>query len=566
MDLEKLGSYRIIGTLGVGAMGVVYKAVHEQTGKLAALKVISSETAQRGGKAFERFKREAEILQQLRHSNIVRILAVGKSKGSPYIAMELIEGATLEEVLKKRGELPWKEVVALGKQICDALHYAHEHGVVHRDLKPSNLMVTRDDRIKLTDFGIAKDLDATALTATGRTMGTAAYMAPEQIRGTPDVSHKTDLYSLGIVLYQMLTGSLPFEGNSHIVLMHAHINAPIPRASDKLAEIPRALDDLIVKLMAKDHSDRPWDAAAVGEVLNEILEKASKGQTVPMVWPSEGADPLAPTIGTGPIRTSSGSSASGAVVTPKKKPKKRRSAPVDNRTASERWRARLGTAGLVAIAASIALLIYFFGFKKPSQESLFQSAEKLMASPDREDWEYARKYYLDPLDQNYPDHPYQDQTREWRDKLLLRLAEARFSNMERFKNPATETERRIMVCKTEVEVAQKRHDDVKAVELWNAFIADLKPEVSEDDRQWFLFAKTQSDALEEVIKSRTSQVRSLAEKAYIAVARGDLEEARILVETIRRDYGMYPEVQHINLPNLPPPPTEPESTPENPAP
>ena len=155
--------------------------------------------------------------------------------------MEFVPGVTLEKTLQDRERLPWREVVELGIQICDALHYAHERGVVHRDLKPSNLMVTNDGKIKLTDFGIAKDLDKTALTATGRTLGTAAYMAPEQIRGTPAVSHKTDLYALGIVLYQMLVGKPAFEGSSPVVLMHCHLNEAPPRPSSKIAEIPKAL-------------------------------------------------------------------------------------------------------------------------------------------------------------------------------------------------------------------------------------------------------------------------------------------------------------------------------------
>ncbi len=172
--------------------------------------------------------------------------------------------------------------------MCDALHYAHEHGVVHRDLKPSNLMVTADGKIKLTDFGIAKDLDATALTATGRTLGTAAYMSPEQIRGTPAVSHKTDLYALGVVLYQMLVGKPPFEGTTPVVLMHCHLNEPPPRPSAKLAEIPKKLDELIVTLMAKSPADRPWDAAAVAAKLTELRDKADRGAPVAMVWPSSG--------------------------------------------------------------------------------------------------------------------------------------------------------------------------------------------------------------------------------------------------------------------------------------
>src|SRR4051794_34396716 len=272
---EKLGTFRIEAILGTGAMGVVYRATSETTGKPAAVKVVSGEITQRS-KTYERFRREADILQQFRHPHIVRFLAVGRYKGTSYFAMEYVPGETLEQMLRRRGPLPWNEVSDLGIQICEALHYAHEHGVVHRDLKPSNLMVSEKGQVKLTDFGIAKDLDATALTATGRTLGTAAYMAPEQIRGTPEVSHKTDLYALGVVLYQMLTGRPAYEGTSAVVLMHCHMNEPVPRPSARVAEIPVALDKLVVQLMAKDPTERPWDAAAVSVALAEIRDKASR--------------------------------------------------------------------------------------------------------------------------------------------------------------------------------------------------------------------------------------------------------------------------------------------------
>ena len=215
---------------------------------------------------------------------------MGRFRGTSYIAMEYVQGDTLEKIIQERGHLPWREVVDLAIQMCAALHYAHEHGIVHRDLKPSNLMVTTDGKIKLTDFGIAKDLDATALTATGRTLGTAAYMSPEQIRGTPAVSHKTDLYALGILLYQMLVGKAPFEGNTPVVLMHCHLNEPPPRPSAKITEIPKKLDELIVNLMAKSPTDRPWDAAAVGVTLTELRDKAERGDPIAMVWPSTGRD------------------------------------------------------------------------------------------------------------------------------------------------------------------------------------------------------------------------------------------------------------------------------------
>src|SRR5262249_14774935 len=151
---ERLGSFRIEAVLGTGAVGVVYRGTNETTGRLAAIKVISSEIAKHG-KTYERFSREAKILQHFRHPNIVRFLGLGRYQGTAYFAMEYIAGETLEQLLTRRGQIPWHEVVDLGIQICESLHYAHEHGVVHRDLKPSNLMVNEAGQIKLTDFGIA---------------------------------------------------------------------------------------------------------------------------------------------------------------------------------------------------------------------------------------------------------------------------------------------------------------------------------------------------------------------------------------------------------------------------
>ncbi len=290
---QQLGSFKIDGQVGAGAMGVVYRATHQRTGKTAAVKVITNEQQGTKASATDRFEREAEILQQFRHPGIVRFLAVGRYRGTSYFAMEYVQGVTLEDILEKREFLPWKEVVDLGAQLCDALQYAHQRGVVHRDLKPSNIMVTEDGQVKLTDFGIAKDLDATALTATGRTLGTAAYMAPEQIRGTPEVSHKTDLYALGCLLYQMLTGQPPFKGQAIAVLMNCHLNQDPPRPSGKMPDVPRALDDLVLKLMAKSPSDRPWDAEAVGVILQELQGKIERGEKVKMVF-STGEKPPAP--------------------------------------------------------------------------------------------------------------------------------------------------------------------------------------------------------------------------------------------------------------------------------
>jgi serine/threonine protein kinase len=270
---EKLGSFRIESVLGSGAGAVVYRSTNEKNGRAAAVKVLSADYSH-GGNIRDRFEREAEILQQLRHPNIPRFLAVGRFSGTTYLAMEYIAGETWERVLRDHGHFRWYDAVKLAIQLCDALHYVHSHGVVHRALNPSNLMVSADGQVKLIDFGSAKDLDATALTGGGLRSQITAYTSPEQIRGSPAISHKTDLYAFGCVLYEMLTGEPPFADSTEEGLVQRHLAGVPPMPSAKVDEIPSPLDKLILKLMAKAPQDRPRDAAAVGMVLARVLRKA----------------------------------------------------------------------------------------------------------------------------------------------------------------------------------------------------------------------------------------------------------------------------------------------------
>jgi serine/threonine-protein kinase len=532
---EKLGSFRIDGTLGVGAMGVVYRATHETTGKAAAVKVVNKEIAQRG-KTYERFQREAEILQQFRHPNIVRFLAVGRYQGTSYIAMEFVPGKTLEQVLEARGALPWKEVVDLGVQICEALQYAHDHGVVHRDLKPSNLMITEDGRVKLTDFGIAKDLDKTALTATGRTLGTAAYMAPEQIRGTPDVSHKTDLYALGCVLYQMLTGQAPYSGGTHVVLMHCHLNEPVPRPSAKLAEIPKALDDLVAQLMAKAPTDRPWDAAAAAAVLTKVRDKARKGDNVAMVWPSDDSAPSGPQP--------------RATETARKLKKKARTGSrkvvVDEK---EGWTRRLpGTLGLVAALAVVGGVIGYIVWP-PGQRYLYAHAERLMASADPHDWQTARDEYLEPLDRRFPDHPYKSTTRDWRDKILVADIEGRAKMLEakagtKFNEPKNEVEARWVGYHAAATAAHGAGDDEKAANAWEDLARSYKAD-ADSERGWHLMARARADELRKEMAVRRGVVEGLVAEAKHATLQGNRDEASRLWKEILDRYGRFKDLADL---------------------
>ena len=391
---EKLGSYRLESVLGSGAMGVVYLATDEKTraSRRGEGRHITSSPRARTSRAGSCARPRSSGISPSRHRPVPG--AAADSSGTSYIAMEFIQGSTLEKILDERGAPALARGGQLAIQICNALHYAHEHGVVHRDLEPSNLMITEDGKVKLTDFGIAKDLDKTALTAPGRTLGTAAYMAPEQIRGTPPVSHKTDLYSLGVVLYQMLAGQPPFEGSTAVVLMHCHLNEQPPRPSDRVHEIPKALDNLVVSLMAKVPSDRPWDAAAVEHTLTELLDKAERGAPIAMVWPSSGSSAAKPPRGGVPSGGIQGDSLIGE--RPKRKARKpglfstlassafatrSRNAPSD---LESRWPSRglLEIAGLLLALLAVGGLIVYLVWPA-SQETLYRKAEALMASTRR---------------------------------------------------------------------------------------------------------------------------------------------------------------------------------------
>ncbi|AMV36503.1 serine/threonine-protein kinase [Planctomyces sp. SH-PL62] len=560
---EQLGSFRLEEVLGSGAMGIVFKATQETTGRPAAVKIVQGEVAD-NAKLLQRFSREAEIIKQFRHPNIVRWLATGKFRGTYYFAMEYVEGSTLDKVLQERGEIPWLEVVDLAIQICDALQYAHQQGVVHRDLKPSNLMVTPDGRIKLTDFGIAKDLDRTALTAPGRTLGTAAYMAPEQIRGTPAVSHKTDLYALGALLYQMLVGKPPFSGSSAVVLMHCHINEPPPRPSAKVQEIPKALDDVVVALMAKNPTERPWDADAVSVILRELREKAEKKQTVAMVWPEAGSSAANPT------RAGIGVEAAppkGAAKSKKKK--KGRSSGVssaanldgDERSFFTRDRMEVGglVLGLVAIAALVAYWLW-----PPGAEYLYRHAVPLMESTRRSDWLTARAEYIDPLDKRFPDHPYREETQAWRDKIALDEAEGRAKLLASptptpFSQPQTNGERQFAAFHSLASKAEAEGDELTAQRYWREMIGTIAAD-DPDERKWLLLAHHRADDLATRIRERRAFVEQQYLRAVAALQAGRPREASAIQGMLREKYGRYTDLAEFFAP-VPTPSPEPPPQP-----
>jgi eukaryotic-like serine/threonine-protein kinase len=271
------GQYQIERSLGRGGMGEVYSAIHPLIGKRVALKVIRSDKARRAANV-ERFVQEARAANLIGHPNIVDVFGFGTlADGRPYLAMELLEGETLRECMQ-RSPMPLPDVLHVVDGILCALHAAHKQGIVHRDLKPENVfLVARKDspaQVKLLDFGLAKLTDERDLradrTETGAVMGTPRYLAPEQAAGKP-VEARTDLYALGVMLFEMLTGQPPFIGSHAMEVVAQHLTTPAPRASSIAPEIPKQLDDLVAALMAKTAEERP-NLSEVREVRKALLQ------------------------------------------------------------------------------------------------------------------------------------------------------------------------------------------------------------------------------------------------------------------------------------------------------
>jgi serine/threonine-protein kinase len=269
--------YRLVRKLGAGGMAVVYLARHVMIDRLSAIKILRHDLGLNPAHR-ERFYREARAVNRINHPNIVEITDFGDDGGLVFLVMEYIDGESLHSVLK-RGRLPWQRAVDIAKQIASALTRAHELGVIHRDLKPENVLLTarpptEPGGVKLTDFGIAKVADAPTITFNEQRLGTPGFIAPEYIEGEP-AGPLCDLYALGVVLYEMLTGTLPFATKSPAELLAATLSDERIPPSRRVEGLPAALEDLVMRMVARKPEERPRDAFAVHDALGSILRKGS---------------------------------------------------------------------------------------------------------------------------------------------------------------------------------------------------------------------------------------------------------------------------------------------------
>ncbi|MGB0092046.1 MAG: protein kinase [Solirubrobacteraceae bacterium] len=263
------GRYRLEARIGAGGMSTVYRALDETLQRQVAIKLMNREVATDSDQ-LERFRREARWVAQLSHPHIVGVIDAGEDEGRPYIVFEYVEGETLKERIRRMGRLPIAEAVAYGIEIARALGAAHARHIVHRDVKPQNVLIDEEGSAKVTDFGIARTLDEEGLTADGRVLGTTDYVSPEQALGQP-VTGQSDLYSLGVVLYEMLTGEVPFKGESQVAVAMKHVREELPDVQAMRPEVSAALAAVVDNATAKRVEDRYANDAELIADLEDVL-------------------------------------------------------------------------------------------------------------------------------------------------------------------------------------------------------------------------------------------------------------------------------------------------------
>ena len=293
------GRYQILRKLGAGGMANVYLAEDQELGRRVAIKILNDRHAN-DEQFVERFRREAKNAAALSHPNIVSIYDRGEAEGTYYIAMEYLDGRSLKELILSRGDAPIAVVVEYARQILSALKFAHRHGIVHRDIKPHNVLVDGEGRVKVTDFGIAR-AGASQMTEAGSIVGTAQYLSPEQARGA-DVDQRSDLYSLGVLMYEMLTGEVPFSGDTPVEIAMKHLSQTPAPPSTIRRDVPHDLDMVVMRTLAKSPDDRYQSA----DEMEADLDRVARGvgvapethETATQIMRAPVTGPLSPTAAT----------------------------------------------------------------------------------------------------------------------------------------------------------------------------------------------------------------------------------------------------------------------------
>ena len=538
---QQLGPFSIDKELGAGAMGAVYRGRYTKTGQVFAIKVMAPGLGDTNAAAVDRFERESRILKRLNHPNITRLFAVGRVKSTRYIAMEYVEGESLDKVMARRGRMTWEEVVSLGQQLCAALQHAHEQGVVHRDLKPSNIMILDDGTLKLTDFGIAKGFEMTQLTAENCTVGTAAYMSPEQCKGERDLTHKSDLYSMGVLCYELLTGRKPFHGESAMDMFLQHVQGTFERPSRLVLDIPVWLDTLICHLLEKKPEQRPFDASMVYNALGTIQEKVEAQQSAGL---DAARGRMIDRPHGQPRPGEQDKEAARDLLGGKSRVKRRRK---DKPLFRQVW---FQAVGIVLLLLGVALALWV-ALRPPSADRLYQRAEKLMKAPDYESHQKARagpiKQYLD----HYRDRPGQqtEQVKQWKNQVEVEDCEQLVQGHRAKRNSAIKFQAQSDAQKQAFAAADAEDEGqvIRARKLWEEMAAAYQGQAWGEVAQKHVEALDATNTLEKDLlldlkvnleRGREPQLSGPAEKALTALRYeqfGDLDLAERRFKELKKE-------------------------------
>jgi len=517
---KTIGPYYIYNEIGHGAMGTVYQGYDNKTKKPIAVKMIGTGLHSNPG-ALARFQRECEFLKKLRHPNIVRLYATGSYQKTPFYVMEFIAGETLQDVLARRGRFPWEDVVDLGKQVCSALQHAHHQGIIHRDLKPSNIMLTPEGQIKLTDFGIAKGFEGTQLTSTNHSVGTAAYMSPEQCRGEKTITHKSDLYSLGVVFYELLTARRPFETDTPLEMFLAHTKGTFERPARRVLDIPIWLDTLVCQMLEKKPDHRPFDATMVAQSLERVEERVSAKRSagLEMAVAPAGQTP------SGKRRLSEGDRETARLL--------RAAAGKKLPPSKTRWFYEKGWFQAVAITtllAGISGLVYWM-LRPADPHKLFIEAQSLMQTGDPDKQARARNGPIKNFLNHYRDREDSEarQILAWADQADLGLRERQLkTRMKMGFQPDDDVEAKAFAAVRREEAGEL----ADARERWQALLP-LQDATDAETRPWGLVAQKRLADLDAVnhlledLKTRVEQARK-GEKEFEPVNQREVRGGKAL--------------------------------------
>lgn len=271
------GQYEILDRVSEGGMATVFTARRLADGQVIALKVLREQYAS-DAEFVERFQREAKAVSELVHPHMVRVYDSGRDGAIHFISMEYVEGQNLKQLIRREAPVPPEQAVKIAAQVCEALEFAHGHGIIHRDIKPQNILLTRDGQVKVTDFGIARAVSSVTITHTGTVLGSVQYLSPEQARGSA-VGHAADIYALGVVLYEMVTGQLPFNEESPIAIALAHIHQDPALPRTLMPALPVRVEGIILRAMAKLPQDRYRSG---GEMRRDLLGETDLWSAVPV--------------------------------------------------------------------------------------------------------------------------------------------------------------------------------------------------------------------------------------------------------------------------------------------